>query len=221
MLCPRCVLTIHRAATSCPHCGFSLTDADLRFGFPPEITHCLQDAAGIIRNHEYARIHKAMQDFSNRFPQLFVAAYTTTLEDPSFLREFGFWLLNRVSFTNSTMTNEAAILILIDPQNKSASMVFGYQVDPYLTEEDTFQCLSTGHSYWIEGQFANGIVHCIKKLKSILTKRATSARRNPLPFLKKICPPSHIHTELQKIRASRNQPTYFLKPPIPYEEDPL
>ena len=88
MKCPRCVLKIHRAASACPHCGFTLADADGQFGGRELRLRCLADTAGLLRHEERDRVEAAMGQFRQRFPQLFVAIYTGALGEAAHLRRW-------------------------------------------------------------------------------------------------------------------------------------
>lgn len=202
MKCPRCVQRIHRAAASCPHCGFSLADADARFGEGEIRLRCLTDSAGILRRDERQRVELAMERFARRFPQLFVAIHTGSLGEVANLRQFGFWLLNRSAFEDVPLQkpNEAGILITIDPESKAAGMTFGYLLDPFLEESDTFECLSRAHAYWLEGRYADGILKCLIHLEGILSKRSRQARRDPELFERKVLPPTHLGDRMRRIR---------------------
>lgn len=203
MKCPRCVQRIHRAATSCPHCGFTLADADLRFGAGEVRLRCLTDSAGILKRGERQRVEAAMEKMTRSFPQIFVAIYTGSLGEISNIRQFGFWLLNRSAFEDVPLQkpNESGILVTIDPESKAAGIVFGYLLDPYLDEADTFECLSRAHAYWLEGRYADGILKCLIHLDSILRKRSRQARRDPEHFERKVMPPAPLCDLVQRIRA--------------------
>jgi hypothetical protein len=188
MKCPRCVQRIHRAAASCPHCGFTLSDADARFGVEDVRLSSLADTAGILRRGDRQRLEDSMEKFGQRFPQLFVAVYTGALGEISNIRQFGFWLLNRSAFEDVPVDkpNAAGILITIDPESKAAGMVFGYLLDPFLEEADTFDCLSRAHAYWLEERYADGILRVIAHLEVILRKRSRQARWDPEHFERKV-----------------------------------
>ena len=188
MKCPRCVQMIHRAATACPHCGFTLADADGQFGGRELRLRCLADVAGLLRHEERERVEAAM----GQFRQLFVAIYTGALGEAAHLRRFGFWLLNRASFEDlpSGATNAAGILLTIDPETKVAGLSVGYLLEPFLEEADTFECLARAHSHWLEGRFADGMVKALEQLAWILRKRSRQAKRNPQRFVHKLPPPA-------------------------------
>jgi hypothetical protein len=214
MKCPRCVQRIHRAAPGCPHCGFSIADADGRFGGEELSLRLLTDSAGILRRGERERVEAAMERVSRRFPQLFVAVYTGALGEISNIRQFGFWLLNRSAFEDlpADKPNEAGILLTIDPESKAAGIVFGYLLDAFLDEADTFECLSRAHAYWLEERYADGLVRALGHLEGVLRKRSRQARRDPEHFQRKVVPPAMLGDLVRRIRAghcnvSTQQPT--------------
>ena len=207
MKCPRCVQRIHRAAASCPHCGFTLADADARFGHEEVRIRCLTDTAGILRRGDRERVQAAMDAITRHFPQIFVAIYTGSLGEIANIRQFGFWLLNRSAFEDVPVTkpNAAGILITIDPESKAAGMVFGYLLDPFLEEAHTFECLSRAHAYWLEGDYAGGLVKSLAHLGVILRKRSRHARRDPEYFERKVLPPAQMVDLVRRIRAGHRQ----------------
>jgi hypothetical protein len=150
-----------------------------------------------------------MERMTRRLPQVFVAIYTGALGEVANLRQFGFWLLNRSAFEDVPVDqpNEAGILLTLDPESKAAGMVFGYLLDPFLEEADTFECLTRGHAYWLEQRYAEGIVRVLAHLEVILCKRSRQARRDPEHFQRKVMPPAMTGDALRGLRAGhRNQP---------------
>ena len=208
MKCPRCVQRIHRAAVACPHCGFSIADADARFGGGEVRLRRLTDNAGILRRGERELLEAAMERISRRCPQVFVAVYTGALGEVANIRQFGFWLLNRSAFEDlpEDQSNAAGILITIDPESKAAGMVFGYLLDPFLEESDTFECLTRGHAYWLEQRYVEGLVRALAHLESVLCKRSRQARRHPDHFQRKVQAPVTYGDPLRRLRAAHPQP---------------
>ena len=149
-----------------------------------------------------------MEDFSRRFPQLFVAVYTGSLGEVSNLRQFGFWLLNRAAFEEvpADKPNETGILITIDPESKAAGMVFGYALDAFLDESHTFECLSRAHAHWLEGRYADGMVKLLAQLEGILIKASRQARRDPEHFRRKVMSHSSKGDGLKRMRDGHVQP---------------
>lgn len=210
MKCPRCVQRIHRAAESCPHCGFSITDVDERFGAEEVRLRCLSDTAGVLKSADRERVEAAMERFSRRFPQVFAAVYTGALGEVSNIRQFGFWLLNRAAFEDLPVEkpNEGGILLTIDPASKAAGFVFGYLLDPFLDEMDTFECLSRAHAYWLEERYAEGIIKALLHLEGILCKRSRQARRDPEHYQRKVLPPAMRGDVVRRMRAGHRSATH-------------
>lgn len=209
MKCPRCVQVIHRGAGLCPHCGFGIADMDARHGRENVSIRRLADGAGLMRSRERVKVQAALDHFGRRFPQLFFAVYTGSAGGGGNLRQFGFWLLNRAAFEDVEVDrpNEAGILLVIDAESKSAALSWGYLLDPFLKEEDTFLCLSRAHAYWLEGRFAEGTIRLLAQLEKILRKRASQARRDPERFERRVAPPARTGEIARRIREGhRHQP---------------
>lgn len=168
---------------------------------------CLADTAGLLRRRDRARVEEAMERFSQRFPQLFVAIYTGSLGEIGYLRQFGFWLLNRAAFEDVPLDkpNAAGILMVIDPQSKAAGMTFGYLLDPFLDERDTFDVLSRGHSHWLEGRHADGMLKALSQLGVLLKKRCRQARRDHDRFERRVNPPTKGAHRILQLRTGHRQ----------------
>lgn len=187
MKCPRCVQKIHRGAETCPHCGFSLALADQEFAIHDPMVKCLSDRAGLLRRVERDRVQRAIDQFCVRFPQLFFCVHTAVFPDPIQLRTFGFWLLNRGVFEEvSERANAAGIVLVIDVERKAAGLTYGYHLDAYLDESDTFECLSRAHPHWLEGRHDDGIIALLKMLEKILLRSSRQAQRDSEKFAKKV-----------------------------------
>jgi uncharacterized membrane protein YgcG len=162
----------------------------------------LADRAGLMRLAERRRVQAAMDQFSARFPELFFVVYTGVFRQTESLRIFGFWLLNRAVFEDvPDVKNDAGIVLVIDVERKSASISFGYQLDAYLDEDDTFQCLSKAHPPWLEGHYDLGIVALLRMLEKILQRKCQQAQRDPQKFAQKVMPPQW-ESLVKRIRSS-------------------
>ena len=119
------------------------------------------------------------------------------------MRQFGFWLLNRGVFEDIDVgkPNEAGVLILVDPDSKAAGMTFGYLMDPFFEEQDSFECLSRAHAHWLEGRFADGILRSIRHLRKVLRKRCRQVRRDPEKYERKVATPVAVGDLVRKIRS--------------------
>lgn len=180
-----------------------MADADHMFGDGEVKLRSLTDAAGIFRRNERDKLEDAMNAFGECFPQMFIAVYSGTLGEKGNLRQFGFWLMNRGVFEDVDVEkpNEAGVLFVIDPDLKSAGITFGYLLDPFFEEQDSFDCLSRAHSYWLEGNYAEGLLKSIKHLKTILRKRSRQAKKDPERFERKVATPVAVEDLVKKIRS--------------------
>lgn len=180
-----------------------MADADQMFGDGEVKLRSLTDTAGIFRRSERDKLEYAMNDFGENFPQMFIAVYSGTLGETGSLRQFGFWLMNRGVFEDVDMKkpNEAGVLFVIDPDSKSAGITYGYLLDPFFEEHDSFDCLSRAHSYWLEEKYAEGLLKAIKHLKSILRKRSRQAKKDPERFERKVATPVAVEDLVKKIRS--------------------
>jgi hypothetical protein len=176
---------------------------DARHGGEHVVLRCLADTAGVLKRGDRELVEQAMEGFAENFPQLFVAVYTGSLGEIGNLRQFGFWLLNRAAFEDlpAEKPNEGGILLTLDPESKSAGFVFGYLLDAFLDEADTFACLSRAHSYWLEGRYAAGMVKAIQHLEWILERKCRQARRDPDSFRCKVVPKAMMADSVRRIRA--------------------
>lgn len=169
----------------------------------------LTDAAGLFRRNERDRISDTMERISMVFPQMFVAVYTGSLGEIGNIRQFGFWLLNRGLFEDIALEkpNEAGILLVIDPDSKAAGMTFGYLLDPFFEEQDTFECLSRAHSSWLEGRYAEGLLKCLSHLEKLLRKRCRQVHRDTEKYERKVATPVAVEDLVKKIRSGVCRPT--------------
>ncbi len=190
-----------------------MTDLDSRYGDEDVQLSCLTDRSGLLRNAERDRVKAAMSCFNKRFPQFFLAIHTSSLGEISQLRQFGFWLLNHAAFEDVSIEqpNEAGILLTLDPESRAAGVVFGYKLDPFLDEEDTFECLSRAHAYWLEGRYADGMIKFTQHLESVLKKRCEHARRDPEYFLRKLMPAGKMGDIVKRIREGHQPSTKLLE----------
>lgn len=203
MKCPRCVQQIHRAAVSCPHCGFCIADADSKFGEGEVRLRTLTDAAGLLRRKEREKVEILLERIGINFPQIFVAVYTGGMGEVGNLRQFGFWLLNRGVFEDVGVEkrNEAGVLLVIDPETKSAGISYGYLLDAFFGEQDSFDCLSRAHPYWLEGRYAEGLVRALHHLEKVLRKRHRQVKRDPERYERKVVRPVQVEDLVRKIRG--------------------
>jgi len=209
MKCPRCVQRIHRAASSCPHCGFTVEHADALFGKDEVVLQKFTDAAGVLRMKEREPMRRLLEKFEAKFPQLFVAVYIGAFEELQSLRQFGFWLLNRAAFSDVDLErpNENGVLVVIDVKAKSVGITFGYSLMPYLSEKTTFEALSAAHPSLLQSEYLGALRLILGRLEKTLKKGWRRVRRNPESILSAGGQtPKPVGELLQKIREANQVP---------------
>ncbi len=184
MKCPRCVQFIHRSADHCPHCGFTVADADNLFGHDDVKLRLFTDAAGIFRKKERGKITEIVQRFNRQFPDLFLSVYFGAHGEISNVRQHAFWLLNRGAYEDIEIgrLNSGGVLLLVDVASKEATICWGYRAEPYLAEADTFKFLSQAHPYLLQGLYLQAVNLVARRLAVHFRKRAKQVLRDPTRF---------------------------------------
>ncbi|MDG1358022.1 MAG: TPM domain-containing protein [Akkermansiaceae bacterium] len=205
MRCPRCVQKIHRSAAQCPHCGFALSDLDDLYGADEVRLKRLTDMAGALRLSERRKLEGALDEFQVSFPQLFFSVYYGALEDRTNIRQFGMWLLNHAAYDDLEINrpNDGGILLLVDLNTKVASITFGYLIDPFLTEEDTFNILAKAHPHLLQGNHLKAALVVARQLSHVLKRKSRQANRHPESFKMYLGSGSGSPKDLERIRVNK------------------
>lgn len=182
--CPKCVQVIHAGAQECPHCGFVLAQLDSELGDGEVVLPAVSDQAGVLRKRHKVKMLKELQAFEKQFPQLFAVVHFTSMPHGISIRQYGFWLLNRLVLkdTGVDKANERGILITVDVTHKMASITHGYFLDPFLSEPDEFKVLTRAHPFLAEGDMVLGMKTILRGLRAVLRKKARKANRDPEAF---------------------------------------
>lgn len=164
-----------------------MVHADEVFGSGDVRVRKFADVAGAFRMKERESMRKVLERFEARFPQLFVAVYLGAFEDLNNLRQFGFWMLNRAAYEDVDLErpNSNGILIVVDVNGKSASITYGYALNPYLNENSTFAALSAGHPMFLQADYLSALKAVVRKLERTLIKGWRRVRRDPESVLAK------------------------------------
>lgn len=180
MKCPKCVQKIHRRACQCPHCGFVLSDLDDLYGAEDVRVRKLNDVAGVLKLKDRRKAKLWFEHFEKRFPQLFFSVHFGVLDERANIRQFGMWLLNKAAYEDVDITrpNDGGILLVVDVHSKTASISFGYRLDVFLTEKDTFHILSKAHPYMLDGNYIKALKVVMKSLSKVLRKKVSHAKRH-------------------------------------------
>jgi hypothetical protein len=178
----------------------------------------LSDTAGVLRMKERRNAEKWFDRFEANFPQLFFSVYYGALDEMSNIRQFGMWLLNHSAYEDVDLSrpNDGGILLVVDVHSKVASISFGYLLDVYLTEDDTFKILSKAHPHLLQGNHLKALRVIINMLSAVLRKRSRQANRNPEHFERLAGGAQQGMGEiLQRIRSGHES----VKEEIPQEEE--
>ena len=206
MRCPRCVQKIHRSAAQCPHCGFVLSDLDDLYGSGEVRLRRLSDVAGALRLKERQKLERLLDEFQTGFPQLFFSVYYGALEDRANIRQFGLWLLNHTAYEDLDISrpNDGGMLLLVDLNTKVASISFGYMLDSFLTEEDTFNILAKAHPHLLQGNHLKAASVIVKQLSRVLRKKSRRAILQQKIFGPPLNQSSGAVNALERIRSNRS-----------------
>ncbi|MGJ8677838.1 MAG: TPM domain-containing protein [Akkermansiaceae bacterium] len=171
---------IHRSASQCPHCGFTMSDLDAQYGSQEVKVRRLNDAAGVLRMRDRRKAEAWFNQFEKHFPQLFFSVHYGALDERANIRQFGMWLLNKAAYEDVDISrpNDGGVLLTVDVNSKTAAITFGYYLDLYLRDEDTFAILSKAHPYLLDGNHLKALRVVIQKLTAVLKKRARHANKH-------------------------------------------
>src|ERR1700759_906376 len=136
MECPRCSVKVTDAPEVCSHCGFSLTTLTNALGCDLFGIKRLTDEAHCLKLHERREIEALLEDFEQRFPQVFLTLYLGVLPAPFSVRELAFLLLNRGAFATGehARLNEFALALVIDPVARTTTLMTGYALERWLPQ---------------------------------------------------------------------------------------
>ncbi|MGB2402713.1 MAG: TPM domain-containing protein [Akkermansiaceae bacterium] len=144
----------------------------------------IADVAGALRLRERRKLERSLDLFQLSFPQLFFSIYYGALEDRTNIRQFGMWLLNHAAYEDLEISrpNDGGILLLVDLNTKVASITYGYLLDPFLSEEDTFDILAKAHPHLLQGNHLKAALVVINQLSRTLKRKSRRANRHPEMF---------------------------------------
>jgi uncharacterized membrane protein YgcG len=115
--------------------------------------HVTDSTEAVLTAADFRSLESRAIQFGNRFPQSRFTVFFTALMPGRSVREYAFWLFNSCSFTafDSKLSNNFALLLVVDMQSRSACLMIGYGLEPYLGEADLAALAGT-----VEGPFARG-----------------------------------------------------------------
>jgi len=184
MECPRCSVRIAEARAVCPRCQFSLTALTTAVGCDLFGIRRLTDEAHCLKLHESREIEALLEDFEQRFPQVFLTLYLGVLPTPFSVREVAFLLLNRGAFPTREhgRLNEYALALVIDPVARAASLMSGYALEKWLPERKLGGILRSIRTALWHGEYVAAVNSVIQGLEKHLRKAGRREdRRQVLP----------------------------------------
>jgi hypothetical protein len=184
MECPRCSVKFAAAPEVCPHCGFSLPALTKAVGCDLFGLKRLTDEAHCLKLNESREIEALLEDFEQRFPQVFIALYLGVLPVPFSVRELAFLLLNRGAFATRehARLNEFAVAFVIDPVARTASLMTGYSLERWLPSRKLLRMLRSIRTCLWHGEYVSAVSTTVHRLDKRLRKAGRrETRRHLLP----------------------------------------
>lgn len=165
---------------ACPQCGFSLADLRVRFGAVPRYNAYATDTTlEEISNWELRRIRRHLEYFEKKFPQMRLCFFLTRLLPGIPLAEYTFYVFNRCHFAPRRAKHERnfAILMIVDINTASASLITGYGLEGILALEDLEETLEACRPLLAEGRYVKAVQESVKRLSSRLKKAHQSLKQ--------------------------------------------
>jgi hypothetical protein len=144
----------------------------------------LTDEAHCLKLHERREIEALLEDFEQRFPQVFLTLYLGVLPAPFSVRELAFLLLNRGAFATRehARLNEFALALVIDPVARNAALMTGYALERWLPPRKLSRLLRRVRTSLWHGEYVSAVRATVQRLEKRLRKAGQrEARRHMLP----------------------------------------
>jgi len=184
MKCPECLEKIHDRAEECPHCGMTLQRLNpLYQDINTLIQDGIHDVAGVLNHDSRKHLRKAIQFTTKQFVGINLAVSFVPLKNEQTIETYGFWLLNQGEFNKSGTIltgdeeGQGRVILVIDVENKQASLIYGYLLDSCIREKENFQILSAGHASLLEGDLLQGSSLILTSLKTYLKTAVKRAKK--------------------------------------------
>ena len=174
MRCPSCQRPVDHEANTCYSCGYSSVIAMKQFGGNQVVMQKVHDAADCLRVSDSRDIRRYIEHLESRFTQLLFVIYLGELNESIPISELGFWLLNqaKIEGAGNSRPNDNGILLILDVEKKQVGVSLGYLTETLLSEEDCLRALMVSRSFFINGEFGDGVIAFLKKVEKLLLKRA-------------------------------------------------
>lgn len=172
MKCPQCDQQLFDHADQCPHCGFlHAHDHQWLIDLPRQCS-LFSDHAGLLKLKERQAVTRLLMQFAQRFPGRFLALMTVCLPVEANFSVSALAIMNRCRFEETRWLDaDAGLLLLIDMEQKQATLVYGYHWEGLLDDADVEKCLARGCEHWRAGRYLFGIKATIEALEKIIIRR--------------------------------------------------
>lgn len=186
--CPTCNGALQEESSLCINCGFNIQLSDEKFGTSEVVLARIMDSEHCLNATEKRNLNRLLDQFQDRFPQLFFLFYIDSIPHDVDLMELNFWLLNRAATkqTPETISNENAILFTIDLENYRSCLSTGYYVERILKPKTIGKTLQKIKPDLLDRNYFKATTTCISLLDIHLRKQsvrlAKLAKKNPTDF---------------------------------------
>ncbi|BCX50246.1 methanol dehydrogenase [Haloferula helveola] len=174
MLCPYCRGPLRENSPECPACRLNLERAAKLLGPLPRIDPAVSDDTDALLPAEKKSLRKRIDKIEYRFPQVRVQVVFRHFPDEHPLSLHTFWLFNLVGFGSETEkgSENRAVLLVIDPVRHDASLMVGYGLEPFLSDEELDDVLGMAESAWQSKDWAGGVDVIFDALEALLERGA-------------------------------------------------
>jgi TPM domain len=135
------------------------------------------DPEGRFTGRERSSVETLIGRLASTYPQIDVCVCLASLAKKVDAREFGFWLFNAVR--PQTMDEHTrrpwAILFVIDPTNRGASLTIGYALDPWIGDEILATVLAAAKEEFRSSRWVRGLNRAFDALNRALAEAQRTA----------------------------------------------
>ncbi len=171
MHCPYCHAPAFESQPQCTACGFSLDGVERLFGMMPAMQPGITDQADLL-DAKGARksVEAAMESLQTAFPQLKISVVTVRLQPHQPLAVYAFWVFNRSGICRELDKGGKSrdLLLTVDAANGRASLMIGYGLEPFVSEQALSEILAAGATAFGQGDWTAGIVDVIAHAEQAL-----------------------------------------------------
>lgn len=159
MACPACRIRLDEPMDYCPACGFTGADTMRMFPLPLPPLQPVLDLAWLWNNSEISSIRARVRKLTKRFPQIRWAFCTVCLGEQEDPRTFGFWMLNASPMAADEHESHRAwtVLLLLDANSSRATVIPGYAVEPFVSDDQWMRALAAMKDAWSAGNHGRAV----------------------------------------------------------------